>query len=118
MDRMISETERRREIQLAYNEEHGIIPTTVKKSVDDIMEGTVIAEEKHADGGPASTYYAGPDQLKTVADPVLKYLTDDQKKDMIRQLKEEMLEAASNLKFEKAAELRDSIAQLTVDLKK
>jgi excinuclease ABC subunit B len=118
MDRMIQETERRREIQLAYNAEHGIIPRTVTKSIDDIMEGTVIAEEKHSGGGPASSYYSGPDQLKAVADPILKYLTDDQKKDMIRQLKQEMVEAASNLQFEKAAELRDSIAQLSIELKK
>jgi len=112
MERMMDETERRRDIQSAYNEAHGIIPTTIHKSVDQIMEGTVIAEEKHEGGGPASRYYSGPDQLKAVADPVLKYLTDDQKRDLMVQFRQEMEEAAKKLKFEKAAEIRDTIAQL------
>jgi excinuclease ABC subunit B len=112
MQRMMDETTRRREIQLAYNEEHGITPRTVLKSRDQIMEGTVIAEEKNIEGGPQSRYYDGPDQLKKVADPVLQYLTDDQKRDLKKQLKKEMMEAASNLEFERAAELRDTIEQL------
>lgn len=112
MERMMDETERRRDIQSAYNEAHGIIPTTIQKSLDQIMEGTVIAEEKHEGGGPASRYYSGPDQLKAVADPVLKYLTDDQKRDLMVQLRQEMEEAAEKLKFEKAAEIRDTIVQL------
>ncbi|GMQ81760.1 MAG: excinuclease ABC subunit UvrB [Rhodothermia bacterium] len=116
MQRMMDETERRREIQSAYNEAHGIVPTTIRKSIDQIMESTVIAEEKHVGGGPASTYYSGPDQLKAVADPVLKYLTDDQKRDLLVQLRREMEEAAEKLKFEKAAEIRDTIAQLENDL--
>ena len=45
MQRMMDETQRRRQIQLAYNEEHGIVPKTVTKSRDQIMRGTVIAEE-------------------------------------------------------------------------
>ena len=118
MERMIDETERRRKIQIAYNEEHGITPQTIRKSIDQIKEGTIIAEEKHEGGGPASRYYSGPDQLKSIADPVLKYLTDDQKRDMIKQLKAEMLEAAGDLKFEKAAEHRDTIAQLVAELDK
>ncbi len=116
MQRMMDETDRRRDIQKAYNEEHGIVPTTVKKSLDQIMEGTIIAEEKREGGGPTTTYYGGPDQLKAVADPVLKYLTDDQKKDLMVQLRAEMVEAASNLRFEKAAEIRDTIAQLEEQL--
>ena len=118
MERMIDETERRRKIQIAYNKEHGITPQTIRKSIDQIKEGTIIAEEKHEGGGPASRYYSGPDQLKSVADPVLKYLTDDQKRDMKKQLKAEMLEAAGDLKFEKAAEHRDTIAQLDAELDK
>ena len=116
MNRMIDETNRRREIQKTYNEEHGIIPTTVVKSIEEIKEGTIIAEEKHDASGPATNYYSGPDQLKSVADPVLKYLTPDQKRDMITRLQEQMKEAATNLKFEKAAEMRDTIAQLEAEL--
>jgi len=117
MQRMMDETDRRRTIQEAYNIEHGIIPTTVKKSIDQVMEGTAIADEKTHGGGPASAYYDGPDQLKKVADPIIKYLTEDQKKDLVAQMKSEMEEAAKDLQFERAAELRDSIAQIEAGLK-
>ena len=117
MARMMEETARRREIQEAYNIEHGITPVTVKKSIDQIREGTAIADERHEAGGPSSHYYDGPDQLKAVADPLMKYLTNDQKRDMIKQMKTEMMEAASNLDFERAAELRDTVAQMKASLK-
>ena len=112
MQRMMEETDRRREIQKAYNEEHGIIPKTVKKSIEEINRGTAIADEKYEAGGPASHYYDGPDPGRKVADPIIKYLTDDQKRDLVAQMQEEMKEAAKNLEFERAAELRDSIAQI------
>ncbi len=112
MQRMMDETERRRALQLAYNEEHGITPKTVYKSRDAIMRGTVIAEEKREPEGRSRHTYGGPEQLPLVADPVVKYLTDDQKRDLIAQLQREMMEAAENLEFERAAELRDSIGQI------
>ena len=114
MQRTIDETERRRAIQLAYNEEHGITPKTVFKSREQIMRGTVIAEEKR-DGDEekrGAHYYSGPQQLPMAADPVVKYLTDEQKGDLAEQLRREMLEAAENLEFERAAELRDQIEQI------
>lgn len=118
MQRMMEETERRRSLQLAYNEEHGIIPRTVKKSRDQILQGTVIAEEKAEPGELSASYYAMPGDAPIVADPIVKYLTADQKRDLMDQLRKEMLEAAENLEFERAAELRDSIAQLEAELKK
>ena len=116
MARMISETERRREIQLAYNKKHGIIPRTIYKSRDQIMRGTIIAEEKAEYEAQSERYYAGPDQIPRIADPVVKYLTHEQKRDLVAQLKKEMLEAAENLEFERAAELRDSILQIEGEL--
>ncbi len=117
MQRMMDETERRRAVQQAYNEEHGITPTTVTKSTDQIRRGTAIADHKAAhDEKREVHYYAGPDQLPRVADPVVKYLTDDQKRDLVAQLTREMETAAENLEFEKAAELRDSIAQIEGEL--
>ncbi|HEX7069367.1 MAG TPA: excinuclease ABC subunit UvrB [Rhodothermales bacterium] len=112
MQRMIDETNRRREIQLRYNEEHGIVPHTVRKSREQILRGTVIAEERADYRDAPSGFYGGPEQLEMVVDPVVKYLTADQKRDLIAQLRREMLTAAENLEFERAAELRDSIAQL------
>ncbi len=117
MQRMMDETERRRELQRAYNEEHGIVPQTVSKSTDQIRRGTAIADHKAAhDEKREVHYYAGPDQLPRVADPVVKYLTDDQKRDLVAQLTREMEAAAEALEFEKAAELRDSIAQIEAEL--
>lgn len=116
MKRMIEETERRREIQLAYNEEHGITPKTVYKSPDEIMRGTIIAEERAEYAGQSANYYSGPEQLGPIVDPVVKHLTDDQKRDLVKQMRKEMLEAAEDLDFERAAELRDSIAQIEQQL--
>ena len=116
MARMIEETERRRSIQIEYNEEHGIVPRTVAKSMDQIRAGTLVADHRAQANEQKTLYYSGPEQLKKVADPVVKYLTDDQKQDLVAQLTEEMEEAAMNLEFEKAAELRDSIAQIEAEM--
>ena len=114
MQKMIDETERRREIQLAYNEEHDVTPAPIKKSPDQIRRGTAIADEQEREDRGPSTRYDRPDDGVTaaVADPVVKYLDDDQKRDLIAQMKDEMREAAENLEFERAADLRDSIATL------
>ncbi|HEX8385797.1 MAG TPA: excinuclease ABC subunit UvrB [Rubricoccaceae bacterium] len=120
MQRMMDETERRREVQRAYNEEHGITPTTVIKSTEQVRMGTAIADHKAEQDERKQKqevqYYAGPDQLKRVADPVIKYLTADQKRDLVAQLNREMEEASANLEFERAAELRDSVAQIEAEL--
>ena len=96
MDKSIKETERRRVIQMEYNEEHNITPTTVIKGVRDIIEATKVSEEKE-------NY---EDEVKKVAKkdiPIEK---------LIEQYEEEMKEAAKNLQFERAAELRDIIKDL------
>ena len=120
MQRMMDETDRRREVQRAYNIEHGITPTTVIKSTEQVRMGTAIADHKDTQDERKAKqevqYYAGPDQLKRVADPVVKYLTPDQKRDLIAQLSREMDEASANLEFERAAELRDSVAQIEATL--
>jgi excinuclease ABC subunit B len=119
MARMMDETSRRREIQLAYNIEHGITPRTVFKSREEILRGTIVAEEKGDGEDPRGRphHYSGPEQLKMVADPVVKYLTDDQKRDLVAQLKREMIQAAEDLQFERAAELRDQIALIEAEIK-
>jgi excinuclease ABC subunit B len=101
MEAAMSETNRRRTKQLAFNEEHGIVPRTVTKSLEEIMAATSVADAKGvvaAEPGPADKLVAELDHL----DP----------KELIEQLTREMLEAADALEFEKAASLRDRIEEL------
>lgn len=89
----IDETKRRREIQDAYNKEHGIIPKTVKKDIRAAIEATQAAEEEVVYG------------IKETDDI-------DELKANVAKLTEEMMEAAKNLQFERAAELRDKLKEL------
>lgn len=93
MQRAISETERRRSIQMAYNEKYGIVPKTIQKGVRDSIEATRIAEEVES--------YDVND---------VRNLKDEAEiSQAIIVMKSEMMAAAENLEFEKAAELRDKI---------
>ncbi|APC49123.1 excinuclease ABC subunit UvrB [Virgibacillus halodenitrificans] len=93
----MDETNRRREKQMAYNEQHGITPTTIKKDVRDVIRATVAAEEQEEYG----------DNKKSLAN-----LSGKEKTKAIEQMEKEMKEAAKGLDFEKAAELRDIILEL------
>ena len=117
MQRMLDETKRRRTIQIAYNQKHGITPRTVTKDRSQILRGTVIAEENTGDGSDSSRHPKDPARPRPpLIDPLLPYLSDDEKRDLIKQMHAEMLEAAENLDFERAADLRDTIARTEVSL--
>ena len=90
MQRAIDETSRRREIQLAYNEERGITPETIKKEVREGIEKEIAASRT---------------VREAVHESEAEYITAEQ----LRELEEEMLAAANELDFERAAELRDRI---------
>lgn len=115
MQRMIDETNRRRALQLEYNRMHGITPRTVYKSREEILKSTIVAEEKYRPRVDLPRYEE-PAVPPLVADPVLKELTPQQKRELIEQLRREMFEAAEKLEFERAAELRDMILSLEQDL--
>jgi len=102
MQRAIDETERRRAKQIAWNEAHGITPTTITKAVADIMEGAY---------GPAAP---SAQKFAKVAEETLTYatLSPDELQKKIRQLEQQMFEHAQNLEFEAAARLRDEIRRL------
>ncbi|GAA0109307.1 excinuclease ABC subunit UvrB [Clostridium tertium] len=95
MNKAIKETERRREIQIKYNEEHGITPQTIIKEVREVIEATKVSEEKV--------------EYKVEG---AKKVSEKDKKKLIKKYTKEMMEAAKNLQFERAAELRDIINDL------
>jgi excinuclease ABC subunit B len=100
MEKAIAETNRRREIQLAYNKKHGITPATVKKAIAEILTRHV----EEADDAAASTV----EVLKNS----YNVLIPAQRKQLVKALEKEMLEHAKNLEFEQAAAIRDEIARI------
>ncbi len=110
MDRAIKETERRRKIQNDYNETYGIEPKSVKKGVRDIIEATSVAE---AQGGYKSSKGKRGAKSKDMFD---SFNTIDELRQHLIELEKQMFEAAENLEFEKAAELRDEIKKLSKNL--
>lgn len=93
MQGAIDETERRREIQMEYNEVHGIVPKTIKKSIRDVIEATRSADEEG---------HKGKKPLE---------MTAKELKDYVKELEKEMRAAAEALQFERAAQLRDIIME-------
>ncbi|WP_339257604.1 excinuclease ABC subunit UvrB [Paenibacillus sp. FSL R5-0713] len=98
MDKAIKETERRRAIQIEYNEKHGITPQTIRKKVRDVIEATKVAESKK-------------DYLTGAAEKMSK----KDRQTLIQRLEVEMKDAAKNLQFERAAELRDALLELRAE---
>src|SRR5699024_2032813 len=96
----IDETNRRREIQQAFNEEHGITPVTIKKEVRELIRATVAAEEEATYENEKLAAYSKINKKEQAA--------------MVEQLEEEMKLAAKQLDFERATELRDIIFELKV----
>ncbi|UAS26246.1 excinuclease ABC subunit UvrB [Staphylococcus pseudintermedius] len=92
----IDETERRREIQIAYNEKHGIVPKTINKEIHDVISATVETDETNED------------QRKEVP----KKMTKKEREKTIENVEKEMKEAAKALDFERATELRDLLFEL------
>jgi excinuclease ABC subunit B len=106
MRKTIEETTRRRKLQTEYNEVNNITPTTIFKSVEEIMSSTSIADVRKKD------YEKEEAAFMKVAEPVIKYMTNEQRKELLEQMNEEMLAAAKDLEFERAANLRDEIDKL------
>ena len=100
MTKAIDETQRRRDIQIAYNEKHGVTPKTIKKEIRDVIRATQATEEEE-------TYVEKWTQGKK--------LSKNEKVTLIGDVEKEMKEAAKALDFERAAELRDTILELKAE---
>jgi excinuclease ABC subunit B len=104
----MDETNRRRDIQIKYNTEHGITPTTIGKSRAEIMEQTSVVDFK----GGVQQAYVEADMASLAADPIVQYMTKPDLKKSIENTKKEMLAAAKNMDFLLAAKLRDEMFAL------
>jgi excinuclease ABC subunit B len=99
MQAAIDETDRRRAVQQAYNEAHGITPQTIRKKVKEIIETTKVAET--------------PGEYRTER---IKAMSRSETLELIGKLEKEMRQASKVLEFERAAELRDMIVELRLGL--
>jgi excinuclease ABC subunit B len=104
MESAMDETKRRRAIQIEYNTEHGITPTTITKSRDKIMGQTKVADSKK---NPRMYAEPMPGEGFMAADPVVAYLSKDKLEKLIQQTQKSMEKAAKELNFMEAARLRD-----------
>ncbi len=115
MQRTIDETDRRREKQMAYNLEHDITPTTIKKSIQNVMQQTAVLDIKLEN--PDYVNYAPPENNSTIAaEDYAGYNTPKQLEKAIAVVKKQMLEASKNLDFMEAARLRDMMLSLQKQL--
>jgi excinuclease ABC subunit B len=105
MEKAISETNRRRSLQKAYNDAHGIVPRTIFKSTDSILQQTKVADNRRGAGD--KKYYVEPDEINTAADPVTSHMSKEEIKKLAERTQKQMEKAARDLDFIEAARLRD-----------
>lgn len=106
MRKTIEETKRRRTLQTEYNKQNGIEPRTVFKTREEILASTSIADIRgKADEKERISF-------TKVAEPIIKYMSNEQKQELVDQMTNEMITAAKDLEFERAAALRDEIEKL------
>jgi excinuclease ABC subunit B len=115
MRRTIDENYRRRDKQIAYNLEHGITPKTVKKSIDEIMHQTSVADMI---SGGSKTAYIENEEINIAADPIVQNMTKVQLEKAIAEVQKRMMRAAKDLEFMEAARLRDEMFALQTQVEK
>ena len=106
MQKTIDETNRRREKQIAYNLLHNITPATIKRTREEILKQTSIADSKQH--GEANAYIESS-EIKIAADPILEYLSKDKIKKLLDETEKRMKRAAKEMDFMEAARLRDEM---------
>ena len=118
MQRAMDETNRRRATQMAYNDEHGITPRTVRKTHAQIMGQTDLADYRVVEAqAPAGAYAEGGAQLAMAAEPVVAMMNRTELEKLIKTTEKQMEAAAKELDFLQAAKLRDELGGLRQALK-
>ena len=112
MQETIEETNRRRSIQIAYNDKHGITPKTIFKSKEDIKNQRSILDVR----GEGRAYFE-PEKADIAADPVIQYMDKDQLEKLISETEKKMKKAAKELDFISAAQYRDELFELKKKIK-
>jgi excinuclease ABC subunit B len=103
MQEAIDETNRRRTVQMEYNEKHGIVPVTILKSKESILGQTKVADSKKEQ----KNYYIPEEEPSVAADPVVNYMSKQDLEKLVERTKKQMERAAKDLDFMEAAKLRD-----------
>jgi excinuclease ABC subunit B len=115
MAKTIDETNRRREKQIAYNTAHGITPTTVLKSKDQIFRQTAVADGVNFEDSKEYNFYET--EMSIAADPIIAYMDKPALEKAIQKTEKDMYKAAKNMEFMDAARLRDELEMLKEKLK-
>ena len=110
MDKVIRETTRRRIIQEEYNKQHNINPKTIYKTYEEIMSTTIVADSKSK--LKQGKKHDRKTSLSILTEPANSILNPEERRDFINNLRKQMIEAAKDLEFERAAEIRDEIERL------
>lgn len=123
MKKVIDETNRRRELQRAYNKEHGITPQTISKELKPLVDPHLISnkavsfDDEYMQGGQSiEVIQAADDGIHYKANPAMKEVIFDSKEKFLEYLQEAMMTAARNLEFEEAARIRDQIEKLKKEI--
>ena len=112
MEKTISETNRRRDIQIAYNLEHGIIPMTVGKSREAILEQTSVLDFSQKASDNKARAYIEDAEISIAADPIVQYMGKAELQKAIDNTRKDMQKAAKDMDFLQAAKLRDEMFAL------
>lgn len=113
MQKTIDETNRRRSVQIAYNKKHGITPSTITKTKEQIMAQKSILDIR---GKKARPYFES-DEIQIAADPIIAYMSKDQLTKMMLETEQKMKKAAKDLDFITAAQYRDELFAIKKQMK-